>query len=253
MAAVTNAVDVGQWMRFFAVNALADNSETNISSGDGDDYFLYLGALEPRARLIPFDLDTILGRSAGSNSATHDLFRMTVSVHSGNPPTPLNAFMKHPDFAPVYYDELIRLLDGLFLPSNFNAAVESRLNTIAPPAVISAMQAFNANRHAYVASQVPRTLSVTAVQSPAAVTLPVLNGYSRSLTNAICRLVGRSHASRTRSVRVDGQEADWTAWSATCCPGGYPGSRREPGAYPGLRLRGRRVRARLPGCCGSTT
>ena len=72
------SADVVQWMRWFAVNSFADNEETNLSNGDGDDFYMYFGVLDARARLLPFDLDTILGRSATSNVATHGIFRLSL-------------------------------------------------------------------------------------------------------------------------------------------------------------------------------
>src|SRR5690606_4176636 len=111
--------DIEQFIRWMAVNAFADNEETNLSNGDGDDYLIYFGEEDSRAKLLPYDLDTILGRSGNSNSATHGIFRM-VDYSSPARPTPMNAFMKHPPIAPLYYRELKRLLDGPFNPAEFD-------------------------------------------------------------------------------------------------------------------------------------
>jgi spore coat protein CotH len=42
-AAVRAVADVDEWMRWFAMNTLVDNSETNLSNGDGDDFNFYFG------------------------------------------------------------------------------------------------------------------------------------------------------------------------------------------------------------------
>ncbi|HEC03269.1 MAG TPA: hypothetical protein ENI81_06990, partial [Phycisphaerales bacterium] len=38
---VNRVIDVDQWLRYFAVNTLLDNSETSLPNGRGDDYYLY--------------------------------------------------------------------------------------------------------------------------------------------------------------------------------------------------------------------
>lgn len=204
--AVRAAADVGQWMRFMAVNTVADNSETNITMGNGDDFYIYFGVADPRSRFVAYDLDGTFGVS-GSNSATHGLFRMVTSDESGNPPTPLNAFMKFPAFAPLYYAELVRQIEGPFSSAQFDPVVDSTLEGIAPAGVISKIKSFNASRCAYIASQIPRVLAVTS--GPAAV-----NGYPRT-TSAPISLSGVADAVTTRSVKVNGQAATWTAWTAS--------------------------------------
>lgn len=211
VSAVEQVVNVPQWMRWMAVQTMADNSETNLSNGDGDDFYIYFGTSDPRAVLLPFDLDTVFGRSSGSNSATHSIFAM-VDAPSGSP-TPLNPFMKHPAFAPLYYAELIRLLDGPFAPAAFAAECDNILGGTVASTTREAMKTFNQARHAYVTGQVPRALSVTAVQDTAGTALTQQSGYARS-TAATCRLTGRAHAAETRSVKVRGATATWSAWEA---------------------------------------
>ena len=53
-------VDVDRWCRWFALEALLVNRETNLSSGYADDYFMYCGIEDRRFVLLPHDLDTIL-------------------------------------------------------------------------------------------------------------------------------------------------------------------------------------------------
>ncbi|HEX5176070.1 MAG TPA: lamin tail domain-containing protein, partial [Chthoniobacteraceae bacterium] len=63
LPAVQSKIDIAQFVRWFAVETFADNEETNLSNGDGDDYYLYIGKIDPRGKLSPHDLDTIFGRS----------------------------------------------------------------------------------------------------------------------------------------------------------------------------------------------
>lgn len=211
VASVQAAIDVNQFMRWFAVNAFADNEETNLSNGDGDDYYLYIGETDPRAKLVPYDLDTILGRSGTSNVATHGIFRMADAPDGM--PTPMNAFIKHPQFAPIYYGELKRLLDGAFAPAQFNALADAILGGIAPVTPINTIKAFNAARHAHIATLVPLAISITNSQTTGGTALTVVSGYPQTTANA-CRLIGKAHAADTRSVKVNGVSATWSAWQA---------------------------------------
>jgi hypothetical protein len=207
--AVSAVADVDQWMRWFAVNTLVDNNETNLSNADGDDFHFYFGVDDPRCRLMPYDLDTILGGGDSAGSPTAGLFRMI--ARGSGAATPMNAFMKHPDFAPRYYAALKSLLDGTFKPANFNALVDQTLGGLVDPPVIDSMKSFNAARHAHVTAQVPLTISLTT--APAAT-----SGYPRS-TSATTTLGGKANAITTRSVKVNGVPATWNAqtagWSAS--------------------------------------
>src|SRR5690606_31435803 len=83
-------IDVEQFMRWFSVQTLIVNVESNIWSSVGDDYFIYFGEHDPRARLVPHDLDTILGDgdvwgwpTYYQDSQSLDIFSMT--THAYNP------------------------------------------------------------------------------------------------------------------------------------------------------------------------
>lgn len=204
-ASVRAAADVEEWMRWFAINTMIDNSETNLSNGDGDDFNFYFGNINPRCQLMPYDLDTILGGGDTAGSATASLFRMI--SHDGGVATPMNAFMKHPEFAPIYYASLKSLLEGAFKPANFDPLAQQTLGGLVNQGVIDAMKTFNTARNAYVASQIPLAISVTTFPA-------VVSGYPKT-TTATTTLGGSANAITTRSVKVNGTSAIWTPWSAT--------------------------------------
>lgn len=212
VASVQATADVSQWMRWFAVQAFLDNEETNLSNGDGDDYYIYFGKNDPRGKLLPYDLDTILGRSATSNLATHGIFRM-IDLPNSTIPVPANPFMKHPAFVPLYYAEMKRLLDGPFNPAEFDPLVDQVLGGIAPVGPLNTMKSFNAARHAHIATLVPLVISVTNSQTAGGTALGVVGGYPQSTASA-CKLIGKANAIDTRSVKVSGVAATWSAWEA---------------------------------------
>jgi hypothetical protein len=214
VSAIQAAADTSQWLRFLAVNAIADNSETNISNGDGDDYYLYFGITDPRAVFIPYDLDTIFGRSGGSNSATHSLFRAARGDTAGNPPTPLHPFLIHPQFAREYLAELKRQIDGPFSPAEFAELVNQTLGGVVSPSVIDAIVSFHDARLAYIASVMPLSLASVSATTTAGTALTVTSGYPRSMA-AICNIRGKADCTRTASVKVNGVAATYTPWRVT--------------------------------------
>ena len=207
-AGVQARADVREWMRYFAVNTLVDNTETALSNGYGDDFYFYFGVIDPRAKLTPYDLDTICGQGDSVPTPTqHGLFRMVnKDDNAANGPTVMNSFVKNPTFVPIYYDELNKLLNGAFSPTAFNALVDEILTGVAPAAQITSVKTFQSARTAYLATLIPLNISVTT--GPA-----TLNGYPHT-TTATTNLVGLANAITTRSVKVNGVLATWSAWQA---------------------------------------
>ncbi len=207
VSSVQAKVNVGQWMRWFAAEALLGNNETNIARGYGDDYYLYLGVTDPRANLLPWDLDTILGHGDSAAVTTEDLFRMvrhTSGNYAANTPTPLLPFMRHPEFAPLYFREIDTLLSGTFSVANFNALVDQTLTGVVSASLINARKAWFATRHGVVNAMIPRAISVTS--APA-----VVSGYPQVLVPGV-NLTGRANVLTTASVKVNGTAASYVPW-----------------------------------------
>ena len=212
--AVEAKVDVEQWMRFFAVQTIVDNSETNISNGYGDDFYLYIGKTDLRAEFVPYDLDTICGQgdAVPATATTNGLFRMVNkddAVGSG-PAVVMNSFMKFPAFAPIYYKHLHELLTGPFVTANFNALVDESLNSAGTgvdlTTQIASIKARQAVRTPYLTTLVPLAIAVTTGPTGA-------SGYPHT-TTATTSLVGVANSITTRSVKVNGVAATWSAWQA---------------------------------------
>ncbi len=203
-AAVRDAVNVEEWMLYFALETLVDNKETNLANGnngdgEGDDYFLYFGVTDPRAQLLPYDLDTLLGQGDTAGRVTDSLWRM-----NANPV--LRRFMTHPEFAPVYFRTLHHLTETVFAPETFATLVDRTLAGLAPDALRTALKDFAAARRDFVRSQIPLTLAVTNLG------LPATNGLYFT-TAASVTLEGTANALLTRTVRLADTPATWTAWT----------------------------------------
>lgn len=202
-AAIREVLDVDQWMLYFALEAIVVNRETNLANanngtGQGDDYFLYFGVLDPRARVIPYDLDTILGLGDSVFDANEGLFRM-----SANPW--LARFVEYPEFTAVYYRTLQRLLDGPLSARELDVFIDEVLGGLGVAPQIQTMKEFAQARRLNLDRMIPRHLSATNSE------LAFTNGVywtSRSTLN----LAGRADAATTFEVRVDGQPAPYVQW-----------------------------------------
>lgn len=209
VASVRATVDVDQWMTWFAAAALIGNGETNLGNGYGDDFSLYIGVNAARAKLIPYDLDTIFGDGDTPASATGNIFQM-IQYGSGNfaalTPTVLYPFLRHPTFGPIYFAKLQALLSGPLSVANFNVLIDQVLTGVVGTARIADRKAWYASRHAYVSGLVGSGLSVTSgpARAPS-------SGYLLT-TPGTCNLIGKSDPARTQRVTVNGVAATYVPW-----------------------------------------
>ena len=215
--AVRQVVNVDEWMLYFAVFTLTLNRETSLATGVGDDFALYRGLNDPRFALVGHDWDTILNIGA-SGGWTDSIFRMVPAIIGATNynlnAVVLNRLMTHPEFVPLYYQQLKRLCDTTFSAEQLNPLLDQVLGDWVPQDVINNMKTFAANRRAYVASQIPLQLTV-------ATSLGQTNGYCQT-TNATITLNGVANAIDTRSVKVNGVTANWVAWRAAWNISGLP-------------------------------
>jgi hypothetical protein len=202
---VKRVADVDEWLRFFALNALLDNSETSLANGYGDDYYLYSGVEDPRFVLIQHDLDTIFGRSG---STTSSIFRSA-------PIQAIDHFLKHPEFIGRYYFHLKNLIETTFSEEQLGPFLNDVLGDFVPENQIQNMMNFVAARNRHVLSLIPSELTVQT-------DLPQSNGYFQSSDNAFS-LYGTADAVKTRSVLVDGQMTEWSPVDGTWDFGGASG------------------------------
>jgi hypothetical protein len=200
LAAISNTVNVDQWLRFFAVNSLILNMETTIATGTGDDYSMYRGVLDPRFQFLVHDLDTVLGQGDTAPSLNRSIFKATEL------PVP-SRFLKHPDIAPRYFALVHALADSTFSPATLNALLEQNLHGWLPDNYLQSMAATAATRRSNVLAQIPMTLTATSA-------LATNSGYPHT-TNTTTTLTGTANAIETRSVQVNGQPATYVPWQGT--------------------------------------
>ncbi|HOK78698.1 MAG TPA: CotH kinase family protein, partial [Verrucomicrobiota bacterium] len=191
--AVQSAVDVDEWLRYFAVFTMLASTETSLATGSNGDFSLYSGRVDPRFKLVARDLDSTFGMEGGLNV---EIYRATNNVA-------VNRFLTCPEFGPKYNAELRRLSDTLFEPGQLGLIIDRLLADYMPAAVVSAMKDFGAARRAFVLSQIQSSMWVSS-------SLLIVNWHMRTTVPSVT-LYGAVDASRTSKVLVGGREATLNA------------------------------------------
>ena len=125
VTAIDAVMDLRQWVRFLAADALMGNREGGLTSGSGDDYALYRGVEDPRFVLVPHDLDTVLGQGDHSYQPDRDIF-----VYAGV--KGLRRLLNHPQVVQLYYAQYRDLAQTVFAPETFDPLVDALLGHWVP-------------------------------------------------------------------------------------------------------------------------
>ena len=194
---VEEVLDIDQWLRFIALDSLLGNREVGLALGAGDNYWLYRGMVDTRFKIIPHDLDTILGRGR-LGEPNRSIFAYTDVVG-------LRRLLTHPDLVPRYYQAYVQLIDEVFNPETLDPLFDQVLGDFVPDFELDEMKQFVVDRIAGVLSQLPQEFTITSE-------LPLVNGIHRT-TLPLAELVGTADALRTKQVYVNGQEVDWSPFT----------------------------------------
>ena len=187
---VATVVDVDQWFRFMAFNALLGNTEGGLVNGDrqGDDYAMYRGVDDPRFVMVPHDLDSLFsGVTRGILNATNV--------------APLRRMMLHPDLRESYYQHVKDLIENVILTDDARIVIEDSLRGVQTPDQINGILNYLRNRSNYVlTSLVPEGVQLESF-------LPEQQGL-RVSELSFAELHGRADY-RAKSVRVNGLPAQF--------------------------------------------
>jgi VCBS repeat-containing protein len=193
--------NVDQWLRWLAMNALLVNEENGLVNGQGDDWSIVCGKVDPRCQLLVHDLDTILAQ--GDNSAAtarvdRDLFEPRLT-------DAFNRILNVPEYLDMYWYHLNDLATTVFSPEVLEPVIHNLYDGWVNPTIIDAMLTFNAGRVEYVLQQyalADRTQNIIPLAT-------LIGEPSGTLTqnSVIMRVTGRGVS--TYEYRVNGGE-----WSA---------------------------------------
>jgi hypothetical protein len=186
---VKQIMDVDQWLRYFALDALVCNLEGGLPTGRGDDYAMFRGK-DGRFRLVPYDLDSILGMGERSED-------LTKSIFDYGDTRGLRRLFQHPAIIRSYLGHIRGFLDGPYRPEVLNLLIDEVLGSWVPSSELDKIKAFIPKRIAVVKSQIE---GYTIVGS----TLEMAGDFHRT-TRPDFVLYGRFDPSEFRSVRVNGR------------------------------------------------
>ena len=206
VAAVAARLDIDQFYRFLAVDALIGNREGGLQTGRADDVSLYRGINDPRFKFIPHDLDDVfdLGAGLGQNPVTRSLFS-----YDGQAPTAgssglsgLTRMFNHPQLVPRYYTAVLDALDTWFNRATLDPFIDQTLGGWVPTGTIAATKSYVDARRANVLGQIQQNYALNVATSAA----DTAEGYKQTATGA-ATIGGTFNVARTYSVTVNGQLA----------------------------------------------
>lgn len=198
---IAAVINVDQWLRWFAVQSLLGNAETNLGNGVGDDYSMYSGVKDPRFVVLPHDLDTVLGTGNGTPATAADSIWLAAKLPN------IKRFLQHPAFCYRYYRQIRELMQTVFAPAQFDAMVDALLADTPAAAEATKLKQFVVSRNTYVLSQIPSALTIQN-------NLPTVGGRKYS-TEPLAALHGQGNAYDTRSVLVNGLPTQWDCVAGT--------------------------------------
>ena len=207
---VGQVANLDQWMRFMAIDAFAGNREGGLYEGEGDDYAMYRGVIDPRFWLLPHDLDTLFGQGDHSYRPDWEIFGYTDVAG-------LERLFDQDEIWKAYYGQFKELAETVFAPENVNPIVDQLLASWVPQSEIEGtkgIKQFVIERPKSIlyggypgASDDPQIPQEFTIVAPA-----VQNGYAYT-TSSTVSLSGKFNAAVSRSMRVNGQLVSDGNWS----------------------------------------
>jgi CotH kinase protein/Lamin Tail Domain len=210
LAEVSQVVNLEKWVRFLALDTMIGNREGGLTSGSGDDYALYSGAIDPRFWLVPHDLDTVLGQGDHSYGPGQSIW--------GYAEVPgLRRLLDHPDVIRLYYQQCRDLARTILTPENFGRLIDQLLVDWVPDSEINGAQGMNQFVRDRASSVLyggyPADDSSPQIPQDFAIFGPdVVGAYPYTASDTVT-LTGVANAIETRSVRVNGALVDDSNWS----------------------------------------
>jgi len=208
---VGQVANLDQWMRYMATDAFAGNREGGLYEGEGDDYAMYRGAIDPRFWLLPHDLDTLFGQGDHSYAPDWEIF--SYADVAG-----LRRLFDQDEIWKAYYSQYRDLARTVFAPANLHPLVDQLLASWVPQSEIE-----GTNGIKQFVIERPKSIlyggypgSTDDPQIPQAFTmdcdLPVVSGFHRTTSSVVAsgNIHGRANAIETVSVLVNGRPANWS-------------------------------------------
>jgi hypothetical protein len=210
--AVAAVLDLEEFYRFIAVDALIGNQEGGLQSGRADDVSLYRGVKDERFRFIPHDMDDVFDIGVGAgNPITRSIFAYDGGATPGTGVLGLARLFNHPALVPRYYAAVLDGVNRWFNHATLDPLIDQIMSgwvpatggTTSPAQNIAAIKGYIDQRRANVLAQIPQnyTLNVSASGT-------TVEGYPQTTDGSIS-FNGTFNVARTYSITVNGQLAQW--------------------------------------------
>lgn len=170
---VRSVADTEQWLRWFGINAILANGEGGIAKGVDDDYGFYRGVNDPRFKLLPHDLDTILSR--GDRSRIRDPYHTLFDfAEYGETLRPLQELFDVEQVRREYLARIRDLLETTFAAGRFDTFLSNQLGGWVPESELRQITAWMNSRRAYAESEADFVLGARKQPRPAAESIGTL-------------------------------------------------------------------------------
>jgi VCBS repeat-containing protein len=166
IAQVEAVANLDQWLKWFAINTIIANGETNASNGADDDYSVYSGINDTRFIFVPHDLDTILGQG-DSSTITDPQSTIFDMIERGDTLAPLIPLFQNAGILTRYYQALREQLQTTFSQEQFDALLDNQLNGWVPQATIANMKTYMNTRRTHIEGLVNAQLGAPPALTPA--------------------------------------------------------------------------------------
>ncbi len=194
-AGISQHLDLGEWLRFVALDSLLGNGEPGLQTGRGTDTALYHLPSSDRFLLVPVELRAITGLGASAGTETRSLF-------SSDAASGLSRMMTHPDVLTDYTKTVQELLDTVFNSATLDPLLHQLMDGWVPESEITAAQQFISARRASVTAQLPAAISQLSITGEAA----AVESMATTATGTI-NLSGTFPVAQAGSVTVNGRPA----------------------------------------------
>ncbi|MCB1099289.1 MAG: lamin tail domain-containing protein, partial [Verrucomicrobiae bacterium] len=191
--ALEQELDVDQWVRYLACNALMENLEGGLLTGRSDDFAIYRGVKDPRFILLPHDLDTTMGIGERESGGTGSLYGSYSNLKG------LQRFFTDSEMHSLYRASLVDLAQTVFTSDVLDPVIDDLFTDWLPDSVISNAKRFVRLRHDRVLSRFSVDTNSVAVAF-----LPELADGVIQANGGDVQLSG-NHLPGVKSILVDGK------------------------------------------------
>jgi hypothetical protein len=147
--ALNDLIDIDEWLRYFAVEAVVNNQDGCIATNVGEDYFIYHRPSDGKWVIIPWD------QNENFQQPTQGIFRQSVAA--------VKRLVTNPALIDRYYEAIRDLLDGPFREDVMNRQIDS-VRFAFPQSDLDALAEFVPLREATIRPLLPQAVGAPFIR-----------------------------------------------------------------------------------------